>query len=116
MNSLQTSRISRYLRSFVCVNWEKSFLASLRLGLLNSAILCPIQLPHLREESVKDMLIPLKTVLGTEILCSGTVLECNCAKYFSKKMSHFETWVFLLLQKGRKNLLQLIFSYICEVN
>lgn len=115
MNSLQTSRISRYLSSFVCVNWENSFLASLQLGLLNSAILCPIQLPHLLEESVKDKLILLKTVLGTEILCSRSVLECNCAKYFSKNMSHFETWLFLL-QKGRKNLLQLIFSYICEAN
>lgn len=62
--------------SFVAGNWEKSFLTLLQLG-LKTLILCPTRLSHLLVKSVKDMLILLKvkTVLGTEILCSRSVLE-----------------------------------------
>lgn len=68
--------------SFVAGNWEKSFLTLLQLG-LKTLILCPTRLSHLLVKSVKDMLILLKvkTVLGTEILCSRSVLE-SCKMFF----------------------------------
>jgi len=81
--------------------------------------LCPTHPPTFLKKFVKDMLIVLKiktVLLGIVISCLIQVLECNNAKYFSKKRSHFETLISLLLLKERKNLLHLMFSHICGVN
>lgn len=56
-------------------------------------------------------------LLGIVISCLGQVLECNNAKYCSKKMSSFENWISSLLEE-RKFLLKYhiatdVLSYLC---
>lgn len=70
--------------------------------------MCHLCVPYafFLKKGVKGVLIVLKIfLLGIVISCLGQVLECNNAKYFSKKMGNFENCISLLL-KERKFLLK----------
>lgn len=85
-NVVQNSHVSAFLR----------FVTSLFYCAVSS--LCPVTPYRFLKKGVKDTLIVLKVkavLLGIVVSCFEQELKCNNIKYFSKKMSHFETWMSL---------------------